>query len=277
MEPLVPYEPADLTEVLQFLERPDGAHIYLASRLSPPERGRGWIYREKAEMRGFGWIGAGRNVLLAGADDGFVRAMAEILATEESAWVMIVGRWTPVSHILDLYHRQTARRPRLDRSQKYYVQTRDTVSDLREPGLRRATPEDLDDLAAAAARMSAEDFEIDLSNINRPAVRAAVEVKIAEERSFVLRDRGELIFKTDLACRGPEGAQVEGVFTLESRRGRGIASRCLAELGHRVLDTIPRVTLHVATRNHAARTAYENAGFRHEGELRLCIYPARRM
>ena len=72
--------------------------------------------------------------------------------------------------------------------------------------------------------------------------------------------------------RIPPGAQVEGVFTAEDRRGQGIASRCMAELGRRLLAEVPLVTLHASERNTAALRAYERAGYRQVDRLRLVIF-----
>jgi hypothetical protein len=119
--------------------------------------------------------------------------------------------------------------------------------------------------------MNAEDFDIEPWRIDRQGVRRGMERKIREGRCFVHAERGRLVFKADVAARGPGGVQVEGVYTAGEHRNRGIASRCLAEMGRRLLADYPSVVLHVARENLSARRAYENAGYRHEADLRLTI------
>lgn len=271
---LAPYTADDRDEVAPFLSRPRGVHLYLLDRLDALDRGRGFVGRAAGRVVGFAWFGAGKNLALAGDDPEFLRGLVGRALELERAWLMVVGPYGPVTDFLRSYMRNTTRRPRLDRSQGFFVQDTGTLPKQREPGLVPATPDDLDDLAAAAARMSAEDFEIDLYRIDRQALRRGLEEKVRWGRSFVLRDAGRLAFKVDLAVLSPEGCQVEGVFTETALRGRGIATRCMTELGHRMLGETPYLSLHVNSTNTPALKAYERSGYRRKGEFRLAIFPA---
>ena len=274
MTELAPYRPADRSDVEGFLRRPNGLHVYLESRLDT-DAGDAFVHRRRGTVEGFAWFGRGRNLVLAGEEPEFLRALAGVAREFEKAWVMVVGPSGPVTDFIADYHRGTERRPRLDRSQGYYLQTRETLPDRREPSLRLATERDVAELAPAAARMSGEDFEIDVWRIDREAVRRNILEKVRNERVWLFRDfeDGELAFKADLAVTAPSGVQVEGVYTPERFRGRGIASRCMSELGHRLLANHPLVSLHVSSTNTPACRAYENAGYRRTAELRLAIYP----
>jgi ribosomal protein S18 acetylase RimI-like enzyme len=267
------YVEADRAAVESFLRHPDGLHLYLLSRLEPPLRGIGFVFRREDRIEGFAWIGTGQNLVLAGEDDEFLRAVADLAAEHERSWLMGVGPWGATTDFLGRYLPKGTRTPRLDRSQGFYVQKPDTLPPLREPTLAAATPADREEVTGAAARMSAEDFEIDLWRIDRDAVRRGVTRRIREGRTWVCRRDGHLAFKVDVELSPPHGGQVEGVYTEESLRGHGIASRCMAELGHRLLDDLPMLTLHVSTANTPALRAYENAGYRRAAELRLAIFP----
>ena len=153
------------------------------------------------------------------------------------------------------------------------VQTPGCLPSCREPALRIATKQDLDVLSGASARMSAEDFDLDLYLIDREKVRAGLAAKVARKHSFALMENHEVVFKADLSVLCERGGQVEGVYTAEDRRGRGIATRCMAEIGHRLLGTVPMLSLHVASDNLPAFCAYEKSGYRRQAELRLAIYP----
>lgn len=264
--------PGDHPEVQAFLRHPAELHLYLRTRIDRPAGGRGLVCREGGRILGFAWLGGGRNLVFAGDDPGFLHALAGLARRQESRWILVVAPHGPCTDFLARYARLTRRTARLDRSQTWYRLTPDRLSGLAEPALRPATLADLPDLVPAAARMSAEDFDMDFDRIDLEAVRGNMERKVREGRSWVYRERGEFAFKVDLAVRHPLGGQVEGVFTPEDRRGRGIASRCIAELGRRLLGELRCLGLHVDAANAPAIRAYERAGFRREAELRLAIF-----
>jgi hypothetical protein len=273
MGSLLPIAPDELDEVDRFLADPPHVHLYLRSRLPVPGAGRAYVYREEGEIRGVALFGSGQNLVLAGDSAGFARQLAVLAGRTERSWVMVVGRFRDATLFLEDYLAGSRRRPRLDRAQAFYVQTPDTLPDLREPELRRATMEDLSDLTLASARMSAEDFELDVFKIDHEIVRRRLLEKIRDGRSWLRREDGLLSFKADLAVLEPYGGQVEGVYTAESRRRGGRASRGMAEIGHRLLAEVPALTLHVSVRNLPAVRAYENAGYVRTDELRLAILP----
>jgi predicted GNAT family acetyltransferase len=273
MGSLEPHTPDLNAEVADFLRYPAGLHLYLQDRLEAGTGGRSFVYCHRGRVRGFAFLGDGQNFVLAGDDQSFLRDLAAFAAANEKKWQLVLGPWSEVTDFLDLYRRRCSRKARLDRTQAFMVQTSEGLPSLREPALRLATADDLDTLSGASARMSAEDFELDLYLIDREKVRAGLAKKVAADRSFVLAEGGEVIFKADLSVLSPLGGQVEGVFTTEDRRGRGIASRCMTEIGRRLLGKVPMLTLHVAADNTAAFRAYEKAGYRREAELRLAIYP----
>jgi hypothetical protein len=264
-------EPGDKPALVAFLEETTGHNLYLRSRLDAPADGRGFLYHEDDVLRGFVWLGRGQNLVFAGEEPLFLQELAGFALRHEASWLMVAGLREATSRLLEIYLRLSRRRPRIDRIQGFYRQTAETLPPLTEPGLVPATPEDLEEATAAAVRMSAEDFDLEPGTIDREGVRRTTERKIREGRCFVYREGGNLVFKADLAVRSPRGGQVEGVFTSPEERGRGIASRCLAELGRRLLADCPFLCLHVAERNRPARRAYENAGFRRGAALRLAI------
>jgi ribosomal protein S18 acetylase RimI-like enzyme len=263
--------PGDQPALVAFLDDATGLNLYLRSRLDTPLDGRGFIYSGEGPIEGFVWLGRGQNLVFAGEEPRFLDELAGFAFRHERSWLMVTGLRDPTSRLLDCYTRISRRRPRLDRIQGFFRQTAGTLPDLAEPRLRPAGQEDLEEATGAAVRMSAEDFDLEPGYIDRDGVRRTMERKIREGRCFVCREDGQLVFKADLAVRGPHGGQVEGVFTAPDFRGRGIASRCLAELGRRLLAECPFLCLHVAERNGPARRAYENAGYRRGAALRLAI------
>jgi ribosomal protein S18 acetylase RimI-like enzyme len=260
----------DRREVEALLSHPHGLHLYLTSRIG--SEGDGFVFRRDDRLAGVAWFGRGRNLIFSGDDPQFLSRLATLARERQADWLMTVGPWTDVTGFLERYLPIARRRPRLDRAQDFFVQEPSTLAPLREERLERAGEEDLEELVAVSARMSAEDFEIDPWRVDRGAVRRSVSRNVREGRAYVLREARTLVFKAEVAVRIPAGAQVEGVFTVEDRRGAGIASRCMAELGHRLLEEAPVVTLHASETNVSARRAYERAGYRRVDRFRLVIF-----
>lgn len=272
MPDLSPLVAGDREELHEYLRQPPGIHLYLASRLESEDAGEGLVYRESGRIQGFAWFGVGRNLVVAGDAPPFLGALAEEAFLRESRWLMLVGPWDATSDLLERYLARTSRQPRLDRSQGLYLQFPGDPPDLSEPRLQPAVEEDLDELVPLAARMSAEDFDVDPWRIDQQQVRRSLTAKMRGGRCWLFRMDGRVAFKVDLAVRGPLGGQVEGVYTTEDLRGHGIASRCMAEFGRRLLAELPYICLHVSSVNTPAIRAYENAGYRRTGELRLAIF-----
>ncbi len=263
----------DRPEVTDFLAHPDGLHLYAIDRSRRESEGRSLVYRQRGRVLGYAFFGRGQNLVLVGDDPGFLTTLGAFAAGSERTWQLVLGPWSQVTDFLDIYRRKGTRKARLDRTQTFMVQRRESLTDLAEPALRAARAEDLDELAGASARMSAEDFDIDLSRIDREKVRAGLAPKVAAGQSYLIERDGRIVFKADVSLLCPEGAQVEGVFTAEGYRGQGIAKRAMTELGRRHLDQVPHLTLHVAADNTPACKAYEAAGYRRVTELRLAIFP----
>ncbi|MEW6741465.1 MAG: GNAT family N-acetyltransferase [Planctomycetota bacterium] len=161
----------------------------------------------------------------------------------------------------------------LEREQLFYRLGADTPVSYREPKLRRARLCE----AAIVARLS---LDMDREDVPLPGAAKTdvgadqllvTEARIRGGRVFVLVEDGEIAFKVDVCVRGRSGAQVEGVYTVPSHRGRGLATRCVAELSRRLLRDSPFVTLHVAATNAAALTAYERAGFCYHARHLLAV------
>lgn len=273
MGTLKPHTPDLTAQVAEFLRRPPGLHLYLQDRLTAGSGGRSFTYVRRGRVEGFAFLGDGQNLVLAGDDPAFLRELATFAAANERAWQLVLGPWSETTDFLDAYRRYGSRKPRLDRTQEYMVQTADRLPPLSEPALRPATPADLEVMAAASARMSAEDFDLDLHLIDREKVRLGLATKVEKGHSFVLMENREVVFKADLSLLSERGGQIEGVYTAEDRRGQGIATRCMTEIGRRLLTMVPMLTLHVAADNTPAYKAYEKSGYRREAELRLAIFP----
>ncbi|HUB05741.1 MAG TPA: GNAT family N-acetyltransferase [Myxococcales bacterium] len=168
-------------------------------------------------------------------------------------------------------HGGPARRPRLARLQRLLQLTPDDMGPWITSQLRPARPEDLPQLAEASALMQRDDLGVDPRGIDAAAHERRCLERIHTGRSWVLFENGQLVFKADVGVRSRWGAQVEGVYTAEGSRHRGIATKGLGQLCRTLLSGLPRLTLHADAGNEPALGLYRKLGFTPQRELRLLI------
>lgn len=150
----------------------------------------------------------------------------------------------------------------LRHDQQLMMVTPETAAAFDLPGLRPAEASEEELVHEAAALMQTEELGIDPRRDEPGAFRSQVQDRLRSGRTWVLVRDGEIRFKADVALRSKRGAQIGGVWVPPGHRGRGLATRGMAELVRRLLATCAIVTLHVHERNVPAVRAYRSAGFR---------------
>jgi len=212
-------------------------------------------------LEGVLFLGNG-GLLVFASDLPHVRKRFAEKAWEERARVrLVVGEWNQVT---DVWSHLTASglSSTRDWREVFMVVTPQTVGSDRALTLRRATPGDLEPFADMARRAYLEETGFDPVASMGEGYRRHLAKNIEDGTSYVLEEKGRLVFKADLSARCPIGAQIVGVFTEPDRRGEGLARRGTAELAHRMLaEGTPAVCLFVRENNAPARRAYERAGF----------------
>lgn len=173
----------------------------------------------------------------------------------------IVGESSAVDVFWERYKRN--RRPRLCRSQRYYVLRPDHFKDPCEPvPVRLARLEDLDALVIASAAMYREETLADPYKDNPQLFVRMHRHRILHRTSYLWCDhQGKVIFKADVSCVGRYGAQIAGVYTAPEHRGRGVARRALGRLCRELLRQHASLTLYVNDTNIPALRLYERLGF----------------
>lgn len=267
----------DRKALVQFLERSVEENVFLLSRVAidgvvneaSSAHGRFYGHFGSSGLDGVAFFGHRKGVVLAGTNEDFIRAATELALGGESDWILLVAPRVPSDRFLSHY-RWRGRPTHVNRVQDFYVAQQADLG--AEPAaLRRAEASDLDDVAEMSEHMIMEDFRLPAGSISREAMRESMQQKIADGRTWILSDRGEIVFKVDVAAQFAGGAQIEGVYTRPHRRGRGFARRGVATLTEELLKNASFVTLHVDQENVPAKRAYEKAGFRRYSEFRLVL------
>jgi RimJ/RimL family protein N-acetyltransferase len=138
-----------------------------------------------------------------------------------------------------------------------------------EPGFRPAQIGDWAQVAENGRWMELEDLGVDPSRHDRPGYDQSVKDRIRAGNTWVIEERGQIVFQINLGAKAPTGIQVGGTWVPPHLRGQGWATRGMRALLQRVLPRHSLVTLHVNEANRPAVKVYEKAGFVARDAFRL--------
>ncbi|MEX2532888.1 MAG: GNAT family N-acetyltransferase [Nitriliruptoraceae bacterium] len=194
------------------------------------------------------------------------------------AWRLLVGATDVAAAALANGPAQPAT---IVHEQAFYTLDTTVFRDLIAPGdaaLRVATVDDLDGLADLAVQLHVDDgFGPDPGWRGVRGYRHRFEQIIADERVFCVGPIGQPIAKIERSePSGRYGVQFSGIVVDRAHRGEGIATCALFEAVRQTVSTPAisgPVSLHLRSKNDAARTVYERVGFRFQEPWMLAIRP----
>jgi predicted GNAT family acetyltransferase len=123
----------------------------------------------------------------------------------------------------------------------------------------------------AALHLNQSDLHVDPWCVDRDWLKRSIKARIRKQTTYVIGPLGKPIAKLDLGSVGPSGVVIEGVYTWPHQRGRGFAASLVAAVAQEKLVDHPRVCLHVAASNAAARRTYEKCGMVEAGVCQLML------
>ena len=135
-----------------------------------------------------------------------------------------------------------------------------------ELDIRLARPEELEQIAEAQAELAFMESGVDPLVRDRKGFLERVMRRIEQGRIFVAMENGKLIFKADVMSLTTDVAYLEGIYVASDRRGEGIGSSCLAEVGTRLMNSVRTVCLLSNAEGTNAHRSFMKAGFKHTGE-----------
>lgn len=266
-----PYQAKERRQLDELLRRAPVAHVHVAAYLLETEQnGWGphlWTLHEPAgrvvgalqRLRGISWA----------VDAAYTDAPAGIAALSE-----FVGRWAlsqefvfgPEEMVLRVVEeaRATGLTPLEIRRQVMMRCDQPTIPARLDDGfsLRQATPADLSWLLSAHGAMCREDLGIDQVARNPEGYRRHFQELIRRGLCFVGEIADRPVFKAEAPVVSDRAWLFEGVFTDPSMRGRGIASRAMADLTSQATGRGFISCLYVHRRNPAALRVYGRIGYR---------------
>jgi len=139
------------------------------------------------------------------------------------------------------------------------------------PGLRPATPGDLEDLVVAARASLREEGRPDPFRGDPEGFRGWVHGRLG--RAHVLEHEGRIVFVGYADVQRTDGWLLQGVYTWPDRRRRGFARAGVAGLCRQAAEAgADHVQLAVVEDNAPARGLYEGLGFRPFLDLRTILF-----
>jgi GNAT superfamily N-acetyltransferase len=272
---LPPYRllgPVDLPEARGLAARAGAHGVYVDNSLAAGEG-----FAELVGLPGpdvglqvLSWFGErGNLVVLADEDSGpGTDELVAYLHSRRQAWRICLGPAAVVRALAALESSQAL----VDRTQVYY---RAVSARVPRPAsnaeVRLAVRADIPALVEASLDLHASDLLVPAWRVHRGWLRDSVRARVRAGQTFVIGPVGAPLAKLDLGSSGSAGVVLEGVHTVPSARGRGLASRLVGAVSARLVDAVPMVCLHVDQENAAARRAYARAGMDPVGSCRLLL------
>jgi uncharacterized protein len=136
-------------------------------------------------------------------------------------------------------------RPKISRAQRLFSVSADDLGPFTNPTLRLGVEADVEQLVPLAAEAVKEIMNRDPLVEDPEGFPARVRQRVRSKRTYVLEEKGRIIFKIDVGSRSQFGAELEGLFTVPDERRRGHATLSLGQISRHLLSSLPRLTLRV--------------------------------
>ena len=235
-----------------------------------------WGYAEDGELLAVCWVGANLVPILPGLSTAVrgraLDAFAQLGAHRGRRCSSLVG---PRDDVLDLWQRlervwPAARDVRADQP-SMVIDTEPTLTS--DPLVRRSRPDELEAVLPACVAMFTEEVGYSPLAGSGGFYEARVRSLIAQRRSFVRMQDGEVVFKAEVAAVAGGVAQVQGVWVRPDRRGERLSEGGMAAVVRATRDEIaPVVSLYANAHNVRAVAAYRAVGFRRVGTYATVLF-----
>jgi ribosomal protein S18 acetylase RimI-like enzyme len=252
----------DLTRILEFCAEDPVERVFLED---VARRGLGRFCAVEEDRGLVGLCHVGANVVPSGRD---AARFADDTAASEPR--MIVGEEDAVGELWDAV--RTRLPDPLDDRPGQPVYRLNEPPEPGDSGVRAATLDDLDLLVPSAAEAYREEVGIDAYARDPALFEWRTRVQVEQGRSWLWREEGRILFKAEASAWTETAVQLQQVWVDPELRGRGYATRALADLCRLLLASTPTVCLFVRPENAPAIALYERIGMRETLRYRSLIF-----
>lgn len=147
--------------------------------------------------------------------------------------------------VVDALVRHFALTPKFIKAQRLFSVSPNDLGPFTNPLLRLATDADLGQLVPMAAACVQEMVHRDPLEEDAVGFELRVRQRVHSGRTYVLEEKGRLVFKLDVGSRSQFGAELEGLYTAPTERHRGHATLCLGQISRFLMSSLPRLTVRI--------------------------------
>jgi uncharacterized protein len=260
------FKNANATQILEFLAIRPVHTVVMTSWINdngvenPANRGKFYGYfNNHGQLEGVALIG--HTTLVEARSDEALEAFAFQSRKTETPIHVIVSAGNVVEDFWNL-HTGTGQAPRLLYTELLFELNFPYLVREEFKDLRLATKDELMLVAEAHAEVAFEESGKNPMETHREQFLARVLRRIEQGRCWVVVENGKLLFKADVIAETPEVSYLEGVYVPQELRGNGLGTKCLSELGKRLLQKTDTVCLLSNEKFAHAHKAYLKAGFK---------------
>lgn len=259
---------------LEYLAQAPYDNVFLAwliaSDRSMSTRSSLYVFHdEQRRVRGVAFFG--RQVVLAADGDEVTDAFADVAAGYRFERMIVAPR-PVVQRYWERVRRWHAPPRRIRESQPVLaVDSRSLAVHAGRVTVRRAYPEAWESVARNSAMMIEHELEYDPRGMSAE-FNANVRIMIDRGLWWVGEENGTLCFFCNAGPRSDYTLQLQGIWTPEELRGRGLALAALGKICAELLEDVPTLSLYVNGFNDPALRLYERTGFRRVGELATLLF-----
>lgn len=245
-----------------------GANVFVAARILEGGISQVLGHHEDRRLTSLAWTGT--NVVTVETTDTSRAAFAEYLRRQRSRTASVLG---PRDQVLDLWNRlePTWGPPRAIRAHQPLLTTSVLPSTLGlrlDDRVRPARRDEVDLVLPAAEHMFTHEIGYRPYSGSARSYRAGLLQLIDRGDTWIVRDRGAVVFKTDVGSAAFGVVQLQGVWVAPHLRGLGLSVPMLASVIEQLLlGDVSQVTLYVNDFNLPALAAYRRLGFRQVGDF----------
>jgi uncharacterized protein len=257
---------SDTKEILDFLAVRPVHTVVMTSWINdngvenPANRGKFYgYYNETGKLEGIALIG--HTTLVEARSDEALKSFAVESRNTETPIHIIMSAGKVVEDFWN-FHTGTTKAPRLLYTELLFELSFPFLVREEFKGLRLATKDELMLVAEAHAEVAFEESGKNPLETHREQFISRVLRRIEQGRCWVVIEDGKLLFKADVVAETNEISYLEGIYVPSQNRGKGFGTKCLTELGKRLLEKTDTVCLLSNIKFTHAHKAYLKAGFK---------------
>lgn len=261
---VVPLDDSHKGEVLTFLARRPIHTVMMAGIIrdnglvNPLNRGTFYACRDRAG-RLEGVVLIGEIMLLDTRSEAALAAFAHLAQAYPNAY-MIIGEQEKIDRFWGYYEIGGQARRLFCRELLFELRWPVAVRG-HVPGLRLATPDDLELVMPVHARMAFDESGVNPLEVDPQGFLQRYARRIEQGRVWVWIEAERVIFKADIISETPEAIYLEGVYVNPEERRTGLGVRCISQMGRDLLARTKSLCLLVNEQNREAQTVYLNSGY----------------